>query len=208
MSRLAAGDPAAIFALNEHHGHRIVGVVRRQLTHLGYGPIDGADLSDLVLDACMALADVATAWRPGGAAPWNWAEGRIRAIVNGWVGVYADSIDDDHARQLVDDRLAAASDEPDLDATFRDLVERVPIVSMVRDAARIARLDDAGLLLLVDYRIHQHQGDPSPAHTLAARHGVTPEALRQRVSRCRRRLRQVIQSDERFAPIADLDLVA
>lgn len=208
MSRLAAGDRAAIFALNEHHGHRIVGVIRRQLSRIGFGNLDGEDLNGLVLDACMELAPIAGAWRPGGAAPWNWAEGRIRNIVNGWVGVYADSIDDDHARQLIDDGLAAASQEPDLEATYRDLLEKVPIVSKVHDAARMARLDDAALLLIVEYRIHQNQGDPSPAHTIAARHGVSPEAVRQRVSRSRRRLREVIRSDPRFAEIADLDLVA
>lgn len=208
MARLAAGDRAAIFTLNVHHGHRIVGVIRRHLHHIGFGPVAGEDLNDLVLDSCIALADVAGAWRPGGAAPWNWAEHRIRNIVNGWVGVYADSIDDDRARQLIDEGLTAACDEPDLDVTYRALVESTPIVSKVHAAARSARLDDDQFLLMVEYRIHQRQGDPSPARTLAARHGVTPEVVRQRVSRSRRRLRAVITSDPQFADIADLDLVA
>ena len=64
------------------------------------------------------------------------------------------------------------------------------------------------LVCLLDYRIQQDQGDPSPAHTLAGRYGVTPEALRQRISRGRRRLRHVVRTDPRFAAIADFELVA
>lgn len=208
MARLASGDRSAAFTLSEHYGNRVLSVVRRQLNHLNYGPVDGGDLRALVLDACMALAEVAGAWRPGGATPWNWAEGRIRAVVNSWVGVHTSTLDDDRAREIADDACAAACHEPDLDAMFARLAHETPIVSLVRDAAREARVDDAAFLLVVNYRIHQDQGDPSPAHTLAAQHGLTPETVRQRVSRTRKRMRAVIETDERFAELADLAMVA
>lgn len=206
MTRLASGDNAAIFTLHEYYGHRIVGVIRRQLQHLNYGPIDGEDLATLVLDACIALSEVAGGWRPGAAQPWNWAAHRIAAVVNRWVGNYASSLEGQH--DVADETTYAPCVEPDLDQVFARLAQDTPIVSLVRSAAREAKLDEPAFFLLVDYRIHQDQGDPSPAHTLAARHGLTPEAVRQRVSRGRKRLRDVIASDERYAPIADLALVA
>ncbi len=208
MARLVAGDTAAVFTLFEHHGHRVAGVVRRQLRHCGLHDIAFEDLQALVLDACMELVQVAEAWRPGGALPWWWAEGRIRAVVNGWVGVHADDLDD-HVETVEDgEEFHAATDEWEIAETFAHLVAEVPLVGLVAEAARMAKVDELILLCLLDYQVQQDQGDPSPAHTLAPRYGVSPDALRQRVSRGRKRLRAVVDDDPRFAPLADFTLVA
>lgn len=208
MSRLAAGDTAAIFALVEHHGHRVAGVVRRQLRACGVDVVGADDLQSLVLDACIELHGVAPAWRPGGALPWWWAEGRIRAVVNRWVGVHADSLDDHWAHAEREGEPPAPSAEDSLAEAFARLVADDPRVRLVADAARAAKVDDVALVCLLDYQIQQVQGDPSPAHTLAERYGTTPEAMRQRICRGRRRLRQVVATDPRFAVLADLELVA
>ncbi len=208
MARLVAGDTAAVFTLLEHHGHRVAGVVRRQLRRCGVDEIAGEDLQSLVLDSCMELLQVASAWRPGGALPWWWAEGRIRAVVNGWVGVYADCLDD-HVETVEDGEVFyAASEECEIADTFARLVDEIPLVGLVAEAARVAKIDELILHCLLDYQVQQDQGDPSPAHTLAPRYGVSPDALRQRVSRGRKRLRAVVDHDPRFAPIADFVLVA
>lgn len=208
MTRLAEGDTAAVFTLYEHHGHRVAGVVRRQLRRCGLDRVAPEDLRSLVLDACMELLAVAPAWRAGGALPWWWAEGRIRAVVNGWVGVHADSLDD-HERTIEEvDAYHPPTDEDTVAETFARLVDEVPLVGLVAEAAREARIDEAILLCLLDYSIQQDQGDPSPAHTLAPRYGVSPDALRQRVSRGRRQLRAVVEDDPRFAALADFALVA
>lgn len=208
MARLVAGDTAAVFTLAEHHGHRIAGVIRRQLARCGVDAVAAEELRSLVLDACMELREVAGAWKPGGALPWWWAEGRIRSLVNAWVGVHADSIDDHWAE--VDDASsdAAPSTEDSVAATFARLVEEVPLVGLVAEAAAAARVDDVSLLCLLDYCIQQDQGDPSPAHTLAERYGVSPDTLRQRICRGRRRLRHVVATDPRFAALAEFELVA
>lgn len=198
MDRLSTGDTSAIFALHEHHGHRVAGVIRRQLRRCGVDWIGPEDLQSLVLDACVELFEVAASWRPGGALPWWWAEGRIRAVVNAWVGVHADSLDG-HERDLVDENPVISEHDEPLGATFARLVEEVPLVGLVADAARAARLDEELLLCVLEYSIQQGQGDPSPAHTLAPRYGVSPDALRQRVSRGRRRLRKTVAADPRFA---------
>lgn len=208
MARLVAGDTAAVFTLAEHHGHRIAGVIRRQLARCGAATIAADELQSLVLDACMELREVAGAWRPGGALPWWWAEGRIRSLVNAWVGVHADSIDD-HWIDVDDDGYdPAPSVEDSVAATFARLVEEVPLVGLVAEAAAAARVDDVSLVCMLDYCIQQDQGDPSPAHTLAERYGVSPETLRQRICRGRRRLRRVVETDPRFAALADFELVA
>jgi hypothetical protein len=208
MARLRTGDTAAVFTLVEHHGHRVAGVVRRQLRRCGVDDISRDDLQSLVLDACMELRHVAPAWKPGGALPWWWAEGRIRAVVNGWVGVHADSIDDHWDSLEGEEAPHADSFEDSVAETFARLVDEVPLVGLVAEAARAARVDDIALVCILDYCVQQDQGDPSPAHTLAERYGVTPETLRQRVCRSRRRLRDVVGRDPRFAALADFALVA
>lgn len=208
MSRLAAGDTAAIFTLSEHHGHRVAGVVRRQLRTCGVDVVSADDLQSLVLDACMELHAVAPAWRPGGALPWWWAEGRIRGVVNRWVGIHADPLDDHWSKDDREDGPAAPSAEGSLAEAFARLVADDPRVRLVAEAARAARVDDVALVCLLDYRVQQVQGDPSPAHTLAARYGTTPDAMRQRICRGRNRLRRLVATDPRFAALADLELVA
>lgn len=208
MSRLASGDTAAIFALAEHHGHRVAGVVRRQLRTCGVEVVTADDLHSLVLDACMELHSVAAAWRPGGALPWWWAEGRIRGVVNRWVGIHADSLDEHWSGADREAEPAARSAEDSLAEAFARLVAEDPRVELVAEAARAARVDDVALVCLLDYRVQQDQGDPSPAHTLAARYGTTPDAMRQRICRGRNRLRQLVATDPRFAALADLELVA
>ncbi len=208
MARLAAGDTAAVFGLVEHHGHRVAGVVRRQLRRCGIEHVSADDLQSLVVDACLALHEVAPAWRPGGALPWWWAEGRIRAVVSAWVGIHADPLDEQWSAGADEVAPVARTTEPSIAETFARLVEEEPLIELVAEAARAARLDTDVLVCLLDYRIQQDQGDPSPAHTLAERYGVTPQTLRQRVSRGRRRLRRVVRDDPRFAALAEFELVA
>ena len=207
MARLAGGDTAAIFTLAQHHGHRVAGVVRRQLRTCGVDFVHPDDLQSLVLDACMELHAVAAAWRPGGALPWWWAEGRIRGIVNRWVGIHADALDEQWGEER-EGEPPAPSSEGSLAEAFARLVAEDPRVQLVAEAARAAKVDDVALVCLLDYQIQQGQGDPSPAHTLAERYGTTPDAMRQRICRGRRRLRQVVQSDPRFAVLSELELVA
>jgi DNA-directed RNA polymerase specialized sigma24 family protein len=62
--------------------------------------------------------------------------------------------------------------------------------------------------LLLRHVIAQRAGDPSPARTLGPAFGLRPDAVRTRVSRARRRLRQVIDGDAAVATLADLPLLA
>ncbi len=62
--------------------------------------------------------------------------------------------------------------------------------------------------IVLEVRAQMAGGDPSPALTVARRHGVTPEVVRQVVSRVRARLARLAAHEERFAALADLAMVA
>lgn len=210
MARLAAGDRAAIFTLATVHGGRIAGVVRQHLRACGVSTVSRDDLDGLVLDACLEIAEVAGAWRPGGALPWRWAEHRIRLLVARWVGVHADPIDlhDGSVLHVVEPPAPAPTTEAPLAETFAKLVRDVPDVALFRQAALAGGVDDAQLLLVLDYRIQQNQGDRAPAETLAPRYGVSTQTLRKRVSRASQRIRSTVEAEPRFAPLAEYVLVA
>lgn len=207
MGRMAAGDRAAIFELRVHHGHRVAQVVRRELERCGCRWIAPDDLDGLVVEACCELYEVASAWRPGGALPWWWARGRILQLARRHVGVHADSLDDSH-RTAVDDAPVASTLDEDVAETLRRMASTSSDLQLLRLACASARIDEDALVCLLEYRMHQDHGDPSPAHTLAPRYGVSAQTLRKRVSRAKRRLGDVVRDDERFRALSDLALTA
>ncbi len=56
----------------------------------------------------------------------------------------------------------------------------------------------------MQYRIQKSLGDHSPAHTVGAEFGLSPDHVRQIDRRMRVRLSRLIDQDPRFAPLAEL----
>lgn len=52
-----------------------------------------------------------------------------------------------------------------------------------------------------------HQGDPSPAVTVARAYALRPEAVRQTCKRLTDKVRHLAATDPYFAPLADLHLL-
>jgi hypothetical protein len=206
MARLAQGDGSAACSLALEFSGSIGAAVRTHLADLGVHDVDREELDELVLDVCLMLGDVAGAWRAdGGASPWQWAWHRVRRVVSGWVGQHSDALDD--ALLEIEAPAEAAGSEPDVEALFEHLARVLPAVALVREGlVAVASARDRALLLEVG--VQAVLGDPSPAVTVAAERGMTPEAVRQAVSRTRRRLRTLAEDDERFAVLADLPLAA
>ncbi len=206
MARLAAGDRSVACVLALEFSGPIGATVRAHLGDLGVVDVERDELDGLVIDVCLMLADVAGAWRPdGGASPWHWARHRVRTLVASWVGQHADPLDD--ALLEAEGLPPAPGDEPDLGEVLDQLAAQLPLVALVREGLRtVASPRDRALLLEVG--VQGVLGDPSPAVTVAALHDMTPEAVRQVLSRARRRLRRLAADDERFAPLADLPLAA
>ena len=224
MGELAV-DETAVFALYERFGDKVGGTVRAVLrsrrVHLGGDELDG-----LVLEACLAIAAVAAAWSPtGGASPWAYARRRIENVVDRAIGQHTVSLDEhlgaiDEGQVAVRPPLASAPgipatpdappahrDESLLDALARLVTvdERCRLLSDALDRAAVTPTDRE---LTLQYAAEQRSGNRSPATTVAAMFDLRDAAVRQRVHRSKGRLRAVAAREQRFAPLADLPLLA
>jgi hypothetical protein len=78
----------------------------------------------------------------------------------------------------------------------------------LHDALDRAAVSPTDRELTLQYAAEQGSGNRSPATTVAAMFDLRDAAVRQRVHRSKRRLRAVAASEQRFAPLADLPLLA
>lgn len=217
MHRMASGDESAAFVLYGEFGALLAAVMRRHLGAVGVLHATRAELDGLVIDACLELAACASAWRPdGGALPWTWAGRRLRSLAASYAGIHADELDaetlDHHC--LEDDSLdrqaavpVPGGVEPSAFEALVALAEGHPLAALLLDAlARVGSPRDQAIVL--ELTLQADLGDPSPSHTVGAELEVTPDAVRQVGSRMRRRLRELATTEARFAPLAELPLVA
>jgi len=209
MAAMADGDPSATFALSREFSGPLSAVVRVELRRRNVHRIDDDELGGLVLDVCLVLAEVAGAWDPAGAMPWQWARHRVRSVVDGWLGQFADHWDPERhgERVAVDTPQPWAGREPSMLEVLDGLAGQHPAIALLAEAlAEIGSPRDRELLL--GYVVQQQAGDPSPSVTLGVLTGRSPDAVRQAVARLRRRLRQLVATDPRYAVLDGLPLVA
>lgn len=206
MRQLAGGDKAAVFPLYEEFGRYLAAFVRREAARMGVPHIDPDELDGLVIDACLELMDCAAGWDPAGPAlPWTWAARRLSKVVARWIGQHGECFD---ARQH-DAAGGPGSGDRDCEEfdVLRTLAQTHSGCALIQEAlTRVASTRDQRILL--DLRVQEVSGDPSPARTVAVRFGLKPEAVRQVACRVRARLRRLASDDERFAAVAALPLVA
>lgn len=212
MARMAAGEAAAVFELYDEFGARLAAVMRAHLGAVGVRGAAREEVDGLVMDACLELFACAGAWRTdGGALPWTWAASRLRGLAARWVGIHADELDegafDDGGEAGAAGPAPWSGDEGSAYEVLCDAGRHHALAALLLDGLGLvgSPRDQA---ILLELRLQAELGDPSPSHTVAAGLGATPDAVRQVSSRMRRRLRRLADSDERFAPLADLPLVA
>lgn len=211
MARMAAGDTVAAFELYDEFGARLAAVMRRHLAAVGVTAATRDEVDGLVIDACLELLACSGAWRAdGGALPWTWASARLRGLAVRHVGLHADGLDEAGAEPDVagaGSAVAWSGDEGSAAEVLAEAADHHPLAALLLDGlARVGSARDQAILL--ELRLQAELGDPSPSHTVAAGLGASPDAVRQVSSRLRRRLRRLAESEERFAPLADLPLVA
>ncbi len=205
MERIAAGDGAAVFELVEVWRGDLARTVR-SIAGLRRARLGPADVDELVVDAALAIADVAGSWAPGGAPPWVYARGRIAAVVDRHIGQWCDLLDDESCTQR-EQPAHAPSIEASTAEVFSRLANEHRIVALLRDGlGRVASERD--LVVFIELGVQVALGDPSPAVTVARMYGMQPAAVRQQNRRMRVRLRQLADREPRFAPLADLAMVA
>lgn len=174
MARITAGDPRATWDLHALGEPTLRRMLQGEAGRVGAWLSDD-DLWNLALDAAMDLAEMAGAWKPGGALPWVWARPRITALVHQHLGIFTRELDETRHDQAVPpaeirvDRLRpvlrslATTHE-----AARELDDRLTEVASERDA----EIYLGGLL-------ERSESNPSPAVTVAADHGMQPAAVRK-----------------------------
>lgn len=210
MARLAAGDEAAVVTLYERFGGQIAGAVQA-VARRRPGRIDRDDLDGLVYEVCEELRVVAPAWSPdGGALPWVWARHRVANVVDRVLGQVTEVLDEGRLAEL-DDRPVEGAEHA-VDGTMLDALER--LAPDMASAGLLAQaLDEAALSprdreLMLQYAYEKHSGNASPAATVGPAFDMREPSVRQAARRARERLLRLAATDERFAPLADLPLLA
>lgn len=221
MAQIAAGHRAAVWRLHTLAGPPVRSRLRSELRRLGVR-YDAEDLEALLADAVLAIADVAPAWRPGGAPPWAWAHHRVVGVVHRWVGTFADSLDGmaggdaDGALGWFEGRQALAAVpapggngavDPDevvtgARTTLRRLAATHPAAAEL-DAALSALVSPTAAAVWLTVTEEAACGNRHPAVTAGARFGMRPDTVRKTVQRVRRRLADAV-ADGRFPTLAGL----
>ena len=213
MAAMAGGDRAAVVALYREFGAQLASVLRAELRRQGVHFVSADDLDGLVFDTCMVLEHLAGSWDPTrGVLPWTWAKMRLRTVVSDFVGVHADEFDPDRhdrsARAESDPLLVAADDRDDLEV-FAGLAHGGhELAELLAEAFTVAAIPERARRIVMSYQLQMAEHDPSPSRTVASRHDMRPDAVRQVVARTRRKLRALTDTEPRFAPLAVIPLVA
>ncbi|HKE77386.1 MAG TPA: hypothetical protein VKB57_27450 [Acidimicrobiales bacterium] len=214
MARLAAGDSAAAVTLYERYGASIAGAVRR-LARDRPGRLDHDDVDGVVFEVCFELAAIAGAWSPtGGALPWVWARHRVANALDRVLGVVVEPLDAERlgaalaAEAPSGDAVRSGADDVTLVDTLDRLAPDDADARLLADALDRGAVSDRDRELLLEYAFEKHSGNLSPAATVAPVFGMKEVTVRQAARRTRQRLLRLAADDERFAPLAELPLLA
>lgn len=204
MERLAARDGAALHSLIEAHRADLLRSVRAVAGQRG-ARLTAEQVDELVVDAALAISDIARAWRPGGAPPWIYARGRIANAVDRVIGQWADELEPE--RYDVEALAPSHGSEPDTLALLESLAARQSTAALLHDGlARVASPRDR--MVFVEHGVQVSMGDPSPAVTVGQQFGLKPATVRQQTRRIRLRLQGLAESDPRYGELAMLPMVA
>lgn len=208
MSRLATGDLSALVPFIQEFGGRLAATIRRVLAPFGRHDVidDHARMQELVFEAAFCIFDHAGAWNPEGSLPWTWAERAIREVVVVHLGhpsVELDVDQHDHAALSAVRTSTPVGPGEELLA----LAQRFPEIGLLDEAITLVG-SHRNRLVHIQYRLQKAMGDPSPAITVANEFDLTPDNVRQIDRRMRLGLQKLIDTDERYRPLAELDWLA
>lgn len=206
MALLAQGDGAAFFTFRTRYSAPLTRMVRG-IASSRHARLTPDQVEEIVTEAALAITQVASGWRVGGAPPWIWARLRVAAAVDSYIGQWADELPDATASPESTAPLASPGSEPPLLGLLARLAEADFVVALLQEAvSKVASPRDQ--LIFFEHGLQVSLGDRSPAATVALLLGLQPAAVRQQQHRVRSRLRHLVEHDPRFAPLAALPLVA
>jgi len=205
MARLAAGDGAAIYTLQDRFGGELARQVRVHASRRR-ARLTADEVSELVIDVALEIAELAGSWKPDGAPPWLWAWSRIGRVVDRHIGQWTDLLDPNEGDNEAEPRPSSGSEPAVLDV-LEKLAQLDPRVALFDEAvALIASPRDRELFY--EHGLQSSLGDRSPATTVGHLVDMNPAAVRQQNRRIRLRLQRLADTDPRFASLTSSPLVA
>jgi hypothetical protein len=214
MGRLAQGDEAAVVTLYERFRGRIAGAVQ-QVASLRGMPLRPDELEGVVVEVCFELARVAGAWSPdGGALPWVWARHRVANVVDRELGQWTEPLDEQQLAQVADGATAALDRVPPhaRDAPMWPALERLAAdhhdARLLLDALERSGSSRRDREVWLEYVCEKAVGNPAPATTVGPVFAMRESTVRQAARRVRQRVRRLATTDERYAPLAGLPVLA
>jgi len=183
---------------------RVRSIVLRALQDAGIW-VDQNRLHDIVQDCILELVRTAPSWRPdGGAAPWNWAHGRLVAIAFGQLGIFADDLDDHRALEDPVSRTCPVDAAPH--EVLAGLASEHPtLAALCRALAHVA--SDRDGRVWVDLIWEESGGNRRAAVTVAQNHGLSHANVRKIRQRVQRSLVDLRDHDE-YATLAALPVLS
>lgn len=197
-------DRAMVVPFVESYRDNLHSVVRTALFEFGRQDLldDPDEVDGLVWDVALVIQERSRAWSSsGGALPWYWAGRAIRSEVARLIGHAQTDFDFDIDTIEVGRPVL---DQAEQEAGFDELALQHPVLGLLREAIGMVA-SPRHAELHIEYQLQKCSGDPSPAQTVATMFEMSPANVRQIDCRIRRKLRQLIYSDDRFAPLRGLE---
>ena len=162
-----ATDPAAVFALTNEFHPELARTVR-SLMRMDGRELTPEDTNDLVMDAALALTEVAGSWRPDGALPWTWAKARIRSTIR--ATMFGPRPVDPHDIAIADiveadsdegSRPGGQAEEPDWRGALIAVATQHRHGNVVMKVL-MEDISERNCAVFLQYLVQQDMGDPEP----------------------------------------------
>ena len=194
VGRVVAGESEAVVEFVEMARPKVRSIQRRALRDSGSSGIWVSDeqMTDMVEDGVLDLLERLHGWRAdGGAAPWNWASKRLRAIAFESLGQFSTSLDE--AEQELDapgfgDAVTITTGPLDV----AELSRRIPVAERLADALAETGRSDRDIDIWWEVALERAVGNPRAAVTVATSRGLGHDCVRQATCRVQRHVRHVI----------------
>ena len=185
MARIVAGERSAVWELHGLAEPWLTRMLRAEARRIDLR-IGDEDVFDLTLDAAVDLGKLAGSWNPDGALPWVWARRRVAALVHQHAGTFARELDEHH---LALEAPPVTPPAPEPREVLRRVARTHPAARHLEQRLSAVSERDASIWLGV--QLEKGAGNRSPAVTVAAEHGLRPDAVRKVVQRVGQQLHEV-----------------
>lgn len=205
MERMCGGDVAALWSLVSEFETELKRSVEHHLRSIGRNDLCGDEdfLSGLVMDVALLLMGTRS-WSPSGALPWVWAGRAISHLVGEAAGHRSVPIEDHHVEVATSPASLSLSGP---EVGLSELAATNSLVGILHDAISVVG-SERDQRVHIDYQTQIADGDPSPSHTVAESHGISPSNVRQIDRRMRVKLQRLAVDEARFSGLEDLRWLA